>query len=117
ALAQLPDLVRHTVKMAEARLHKIGLVDRPLSELGAAKKLALVAEAYTGKLVGGVLALALAVILAPLRLLGFFRRKRLTETYLDDPLVRDGRGESAEPRPHLADQDEDDPAPHAAAEA
>jgi hypothetical protein len=85
---QLPDFVRHTVAMAELRLMRIGLVERPISELGAAKKLALVAEAYGGKALGGLLSLVLAVILAPLRLFGLFGPKRLTDTYLEDPLIR-----------------------------
>lgn len=85
---QLPDFVRHTVAMAELRLMRIGLVEKPISEIGTARKLALVAEAYGGKALGGLISLILAVILAPLRLFGLFAPKRLTDTYLDDPLIR-----------------------------
>jgi hypothetical protein len=88
AVQKLPDLVRHTVRCAETRLMRIGLTDRPLSEMSAAAKLALVIEAYAGKAIGGLVALVLGVVLFPLRLFGVGRPKRLTETYLDDPLVR-----------------------------
>jgi hypothetical protein len=88
ALKQLPDLVRHTVRVAELRLMRIGLIDRPLSEVSAARKLGFVLEAYAGKLAGGLLRAVLAVVLFPLRLLGFFGPRRLTDTYLDDPLIR-----------------------------
>jgi hypothetical protein len=88
ALKQLPEFVRHTVSMAELRLMRIGLVDRPISSMSKARKLALVAEAYGGKAIGGVLSLVLTVLLLPLRMVGLFRQKRLTDTYLDDPLVR-----------------------------
>jgi hypothetical protein len=84
AFKQLPDLVRHSVRMADLRFQRIGLSDRPLSELSTAKKLALVVEAYGGKLLGGLFSL----LTLPIRALGFFRPKRLTDTYLDDPLVR-----------------------------
>jgi hypothetical protein len=88
ALKQLPDLVRHTVQVAETRLMRIGLIDRPLSEVSAARKLGLVLEAYAGKLLGGLVRLILAIGLSPLRLIGLFGPRRLTDTYLDDPLVR-----------------------------
>jgi hypothetical protein len=84
ALKQLPELVRHSVRMAELRFQRIGLIDRPIAELGTAKRLLLVAEAYGGKALGALLSL----VLLPLRLLGFFKAKRLTETYLRDPLIR-----------------------------
>lgn len=84
ALKQLPELVRHSVAMADLRFQRIGLLDRPLASLSTARKLALVAEAYGGKLLGGLLSL----LMFPLRLVGLFKPKRLTDTYLDDPLVR-----------------------------
>jgi hypothetical protein len=96
ALQQLPALVRHTVRVAELRLQRIGLVDRPLSSISAGRKLLYVLEAYAGKLLGGVLGFALGVVLLPLRMLGFFRPKRLTDTYLDDPHVRGNLGGEAE---------------------
>ena len=96
ALQQLPALVRHTVRVAELRLQRIGLVDRPLSSISAGRKLLYVLEAYVGKLLGGVLGFVLGVVLFPLRMLGLFRPKRLTDTYLDDPHVRGNLGGEAE---------------------
>jgi 1,2-phenylacetyl-CoA epoxidase catalytic subunit len=87
AVKKLPELVRHSVRCAEERLMRIGLTDKPLSEMSTAAKLGLVVEAYAGKALGGLLSLLL-LILFPLRLFGVGRVKRLTETYLDDPLVR-----------------------------
>ena len=51
----------------------MGVLTKPLAELGAAAKALAVAEAY-----------ATSIVRAPLRLLP---RKRLTETYLRDPDV------------------------------
>ncbi len=96
ALQQLPQLVRHTVRIAELRLQRIGLIDRPLSSISAGRKLLYVLEAYAGKLLGGVVGLVLGIVLFPLRMLGFFRPKRLTDTYLDDPHVRGNLGNEAE---------------------
>ena len=49
-----------------------------------APRAALVAEAYAGKLLGGLGRL----LAAPFRLLPPFRKRRLTDTYLQDPAVR-----------------------------
>jgi hypothetical protein len=87
AVQKLPELVRHTVRCAETRLMRIGLTDKPLSEMSTIAKLALVLEAYAGKALGALGALLL-LVLFPLRLFGIGKTKRLTETYLDDPLVR-----------------------------
>lgn len=96
ALQQLPELVRHTVRVAEIRLQRIGLVDRPLSSISAGRKLLYVLEAYAGKILGGVLGFVLGIVLFPLRMVGFFRPKRLTDTYLDDPHVRGNLGADVE---------------------
>jgi hypothetical protein len=88
AVKKLPELVKFTVRCAETRLMRIGLTDRPLSEMSAAAKLALVLEAYAGKAIGGLVGLVLGIVLFPLRIFGIGRPKRLTDTYLDDPLVR-----------------------------
>ena len=65
-------------------MRRIGLLDRPLAELGGFKRFALVAEAYGGKALGGLLSL----ITLPLRLLPFWpKKKRLTDTYLADPHI------------------------------
>ncbi len=114
ALKQLPDLVRHSVRVAETRLLRIGLIDRPLSSLSSAQKLLLVAEAYLGKLLGGLVAFVLSIVLFPLRLLGLFRKKRLTDTYLDDPQVR---GVFSSQGPGDDDTEEPGPAPRAPARA
>jgi len=84
ALQKLPDLVRHSVRMAELRFQRIGLIDGPIAELGTARRLLLVVEAYGGKALGGLLSL----VALPLRMLGFFRPKRLTDTYLSDPMIK-----------------------------
>jgi hypothetical protein len=95
-MALLPDLVRHSVRMSELRLQRIGLIDRPLSSLSAARKLGYVLEAYAGKLLGGLVGMVLGVVLFPLRMIGFFRPKRLTDIYLDDPQVRGNLGNDVE---------------------
>ena len=89
-LVQLPKFLEATIGTAETRLRRLGLLDRPLAELGTARRGALILEAYAGKALGGLVSL----ITAPLRLIPgsigvfFGRRRRLTETYLDDPAVR-----------------------------
>lgn len=79
-LRHLPRFLEHANTCAEIRLRRIGVLDRPLAELSAAKRAALVAEAYGGKLVGGLGSL----LATPLRLLPWFKRKRVTDTYLLD---------------------------------
>jgi len=81
-LSRLPEFLDRTVACAEVRLNRIGLLDRPLAELSAARRALLVAEAYGGKALG-----ALGRLLAlPLRLV--WRKRRLTDTYLQDPAIR-----------------------------
>ncbi len=71
-------------RCAETRLRRMGVLDRPLAELGTLKRAALVAEAYGGKLLGGLVDL----VTLPLRLLPFWpKKKRLTDVYLADPHV------------------------------
>jgi hypothetical protein len=82
-LVHLPAFLEHTVTCNETRLRRMGMLDRPLAELGRAKRAALVAEAYGGKALGGLASL----VTLPIRLLPWFRRKRLTDTYLRDPHV------------------------------
>lgn len=83
-LRQIPAFVAHVVKNAEIRLRRIGVLDRPLASIGPAARVALVGESYATKAVLGFL----DVLAAPFRLLPWFARKRLTETYLSDPMVR-----------------------------
>ncbi len=82
-LRHLPQFLEHANKCAELRLRRIGVLDRPLAEISGAKRALLVIEAYGGKLVGW-----LGWLLAtPLRLLPWFKKKRVTDTYLADPHV------------------------------
>ncbi len=87
-MRQLPDFVRHSVAMSEKRLVRMGLLDEPLASLSTAKRVSLVAEAFAGKAVEGAVKRRVRGALAPLRALGLFRERRLTETYLDDPMVK-----------------------------
>jgi bacterioferritin (cytochrome b1) len=80
-MKHLPAFLAHANVCAELRLRRIGVLDRPLAELSASKRALLVAEAYGGKLLGGLG----SVVMFPLRLLPLWpKRKRLTETYLHD---------------------------------
>ena len=81
-LSQLPQFLDKTIAAADLRMQRIGLTDRPLAELSAARRAALVAEAYGGKALGGLLRL----VTFPVRL--FMKKRRLTDTYLDDPAIR-----------------------------
>jgi hypothetical protein len=83
-MRQLPAFLDHASRCAELRMLRLGLIDRPLAELGAAHKASLVAGAYGMKGLGALGSLAGA----PLRMLGVGRRQRLTDVYLDDPDVR-----------------------------
>lgn len=82
-LRHLPAFLEHANRCAELRLRRIGVLERPLAELSGARRAALVAEAYGGKLVGGLGSL----LALPLKLLPWFRRRRVTDTYLADPHV------------------------------
>ncbi|MEK6607815.1 MAG: ferritin-like domain-containing protein [Myxococcota bacterium] len=83
-LSQMPAFLDALLAAAELRLRRMGLLSCPLASIGRAARGALVAEAYAA-----TLASALVSLLAlPLRLLPPWRRRRLTETYLDDPAVR-----------------------------
>ncbi|HKE18105.1 MAG TPA: ferritin-like domain-containing protein [Kofleriaceae bacterium] len=85
-LRHMPAFLAHTNRCAELRMQRMGLIDRPLADIPAARKALYIAEAYGFKLPRMLLSAALL----PFRLLArpFRRRKRLTETYLDDPYVR-----------------------------
>ncbi len=80
-LKHLPAFLAHANTCAEMRLRRIGVLDRPLTEIGGFKRAALVAEAYGGKVLGGLGSL----LMLPLRVLPFWpKKKRLTDTYLRD---------------------------------
>jgi len=83
ALTQLPKFLEHINRNAEIRLRRIGVLDRPLAEVSGSKRAALVAEAYAGKALGGLVSL----VTLPFRLLPWFKKKRLTDTYLRDPHI------------------------------
>jgi len=82
-LKHLPAFLAHANNCAEIRLRRIGVLDRPLSELSGVKRKLLVAEAYGGKLLGSIGSL----LTFPFRLLPWFKRKRVTDTYLADPHI------------------------------
>jgi hypothetical protein len=83
-MKHLPAFLEHANVCAELRLRRIGVLDRPLTELSAAKRALLVAEAYGGKLLGGLVSL----VTFPLRMLPLWpKKKRLTDTYLRDAHV------------------------------
>lgn len=93
-LGQLPAFLAHANRCAELRLQRIGILDRPLAELSGARRKLLVAEAYGGKLLGGIGSL----VTVPFRLLPWFKKKRVTDTYLLDPHVTGYQLPSGEPR-------------------
>ena len=83
-MKHLPAFLDHANRCAELRLRRIGVLDRPLAELSGISRARLVAEAYGGKLLGGLGWL----VTAPLRLLPLWpKKKRLTDTYLQDAHV------------------------------
>jgi hypothetical protein len=83
-MKHLPAFLAHANVCAELRLRRIGVLDRPLAELSAGKRALLVAEAYGGKLLGGLVSL----VTFPLRVLPLWpKKKRLTDTYLRDAHV------------------------------
>jgi bacterioferritin (cytochrome b1) len=82
-LKHLPAFLAHANHCAEIRLRRIGVLDRPLAEISKARRAALVTEAYAGKALGGLGSL----LALPLRLLPWFKKKRVTDTYLLDPHV------------------------------
>ena len=85
-LRHMPAFLAHTNRCAELRMQRMGLLDRPLAELSRARAAMYILEAYGAKLPGALISL----VKLPFRLLAapFRRRKRLTDTYLDDPYVR-----------------------------
>ena len=83
-LKHLPAFLDLSVRNSELRMRRMGLLDRPLAEMGTAKRAALVAEAYGGKALGGLA----SIVTLPLRVLPLWpKKKRLTETYLRDSHV------------------------------
>ena len=93
-LSQLGPFLAHSLRCAETRLVRLGLCEKAPSALSKTERAGLLAELAGRKLAGA----GAKALLFPLRLFpaGAGRRKRLTETYLDDPAVRSLRDE-AEP--------------------
>ncbi len=82
-LKHLPAFLAHANQCAETRLRRIGVLEKPLAEMSGAKRKLLIAEAYGGKLLGGIGSL----LTFPIRMLPWFKKKRVTDTYLLDPHV------------------------------
>jgi len=72
-LSQLPAFLVFSVSCAEQRLLRMGVLTKPLAELGAAAKAMAVAGAWSA-----------SFLRTPLRLLP---KRRLTQTYLRDPAI------------------------------
>ena len=72
-LSQLPAFLEFSVSCAEQRLLRMGVLTKPLAELGAAAKAMAVAGAWSA-----------SFLRTPLRLLP---KRRLTQTYLRDPAI------------------------------
>lgn len=82
-MRQLPAFVRRAVEVTELRLRRMDVLDRPLADIGAARRFSFIASAVTGRL---------------LRKLVPRRQRLLTDTYLDDPVVTQPAAvESGEP--------------------
>jgi len=93
-LKHLPAFLEHANQMAELRLRRIGVLEKPLAEVGGFKRALLVTEAYGGKALGGLGSL----LMVPLRLLPLWpKKKRLTDTYLRDAHVTGYQLPAAEP--------------------
>jgi len=87
-LDRLPDFLALALGCNEQRLQRMGVLDRPLRELSAARKAALVAEAYARKGAGSARRL--------LHVWPLPARRRLTETYLADPALHSVTKNAAE---------------------
>lgn len=79
ALRQVTPFLEHTVRCAELRLQRMGLLKGALDELSGFERARLVAEAYAYK--------AREASRASLRLVPGLGQKRLTDTYLSDPAI------------------------------
>ena len=84
-LKHLPRFLEHVNRCAELRMQRMGLIDRPLAEIGGARRALLVGEAYAAKIPGALVSL----VTLPFRLIAapFRRQKRLTDIYLADPYL------------------------------
>ena len=87
-LARMPDFLSLALSCNETRLLRMGVLEKPLSELSVRAKAGLVAEAYARK--GKDAARATLQGLRP------GGKRRLTETYLDDPGLQSAARRAAE---------------------
>jgi hypothetical protein len=96
-LSQLGPFLAHSLRCSETRLVRLGLCDVPPSAMSKAARAGLLAE-LAGRKLAGAGAKALTF---PLRLFPFpaTKKKRLTETYLDDPTVRSLRDDAGRELP------------------
>ncbi len=103
AMAQLPEFLAHTNDCAEKRLLRMGLITKPLSEIGRLRRTALVIEAYGAKIPSALFGL----VKLPFRLVGrlFKKKSRLTDTYLDDPYITEFELPTARERAELSESD------------
>ena len=102
-MAQLPEFLAHTNDCAEKRLLRMGLITKPLSEIGRLRRTALVIEAYGAKIPSALFGL----VKLPFRLVGrlFKKKSRLTDTYLDDPYITEFELPTARERAELSESD------------
>jgi hypothetical protein len=82
-LDRLPAFLKLALTCNELRLQRMGLLLGSIDQLSPIKRAALIAEAYAWK--GGATAARIAT--APLGIIPGFGKKRLTDTYLDDPEI------------------------------
>jgi bacterioferritin (cytochrome b1) len=83
-LSQLSPFLAHSLRCAELRLVRLGMCEVPPSQMSRAEQAGLLAE-LAGRKIAGAGARALTL---PLRLFPAGQRKRLTDTYLEDPAIR-----------------------------
>ncbi|MCC6810033.1 MAG: ferritin-like domain-containing protein [Deltaproteobacteria bacterium] len=82
-LKQLPGFLKSTIRANELRLQRLGLINRPLAEISLAEKAFAIVSAYGWKA---------AKALLPAR-----EPRRVTDTYLNDPIVQGfANGKAAE---------------------
>ena len=72
-LRQLPGFLERTTEVTEERLRRIGVLTRPLAEIGTVERAFLIASAFGRRMVRRMIPR---------------RRRYLTDTYLDDPFFK-----------------------------
>jgi bacterioferritin (cytochrome b1) len=82
-MKQLSQFLQATLAASELRLERMGILDRPLRDIGWPERARLISAAYAGKVLE---------TLSPFK----WPRHRLTEVYVEDPYVRQFVGKAAE---------------------